>query len=55
MMIIPAKFQPFNSTGIGRKWGNRRTFDITPFSRNSVNHNENSKLLAKNIVLNTFL
>jgi len=39
MIIIPAKFQPSSSTGMGGKWddigrkrGDRRTRDVTPFS-----------------------
>jgi len=48
-MIIPAKFQPSSSTGMGGKWGDRQTRDVTLFSRDTYpkktkKHNENSQL-----------
>jgi len=48
MIIIPAKFQPSISIGMGQKRGDRRTRDDTPFSHGPLtkikkkNHNENS-------------
>jgi len=48
MMIIPDKFQPSRSTGMGGKRGDRHTQDVTPFSHDpytkKLNHNENSEL-----------
>jgi len=47
-MIIPAKFQPSSSPGMGGNWGDRWTRDVTPFSHDpytkKTNHIENSKL-----------
>jgi len=49
MMIIPAKFQPSSSTSVGRKRGDRRTRDITPFSQDPYTKilNFNQGLISK--------
>jgi len=36
MMIIPAKFQPSNSTGMGGKCGDKWTRDVTQFLAGTV-------------------
>jgi len=44
MIIIPAKCQSSSSSGMSRKWGDRRTCDIAPVF--GGNRNENSKLAS---------
>jgi len=36
MMLTPAKFQPSSSIGMGGQRGDRRTCDVTPFSREKI-------------------